>query len=299
MAIIQLQGNEMEDLEIEILRSKQFTKSKNEYELMRQLFPNRINIVAEGDSWFDYPKTWMLVGKPSNLIKHISKFTRNKANFLSLASNGDEAVEMVSGKQKHELVDILRWHENDVNQPPIDILLFSGGGNDLVGKNDFERFILKNAESCNTAKECILMDRLDRKIKQIGLAYQELLDIRDHYSPTTTIITHTYDYPFPSLQGGEFLGGLIKTKAWVKRFMDASGIKEDLQSDVIKIFMDKMAEEVLNIADNRKRFIVVDSRKTLVGSQEWLNEIHPTSGGFKKIARIIFKQMKKSAPLLA
>ena len=65
-----------------------------------------------------------------------------------------------------------------------------------------------------------LDQRKRKKIKQIGPAYQELLDIRDHYSPSTQIMTHTYDYPFASLQGANFLGGLIKTKGWVKRFMD-------------------------------------------------------------------------------
>lgn len=94
-----------------------------------------------------------------------------------------------------------------------------------------------------TGKECVNLDRLSRKVRQVGLAYQELLDIRDHYSPDTLVMTHTYAYPYPSLTGGVFLGGLIKTEGWMKRFMDASGIKENLQADVIKVFMSTMAEE--------------------------------------------------------
>ncbi|MCP3944103.1 MAG: SGNH/GDSL hydrolase family protein [Desulfobacteraceae bacterium] len=280
------------------LADKKRTKNKAEFIQMRLRFPDRITIVSEGDSWFAYPKKWLIAGKPSNLIDHISKWTHKKANFLTMASNGDEAVDIISGKQKHDLVKILRWHHNGKNRKPVDLLLFSGGGNDVVGENDFERFINRYDESYVTGKQYINMPRLERKIKQIGLAYQELLDIRDHYSPKTLIMTHTYDYPYPSLTGGVFLGGLIQTEAWMKRFMDAAGIQEEFQADVIQVFMDTMAKEILDIETRRKGFIVVDSRKTLVGATEWLNEIHPTSEGFKKIAEQIFKKMKNFFPTL-
>ncbi|TQV87559.1 SGNH/GDSL hydrolase family protein [Aliikangiella coralliicola] len=282
--------------EINSLRKKKKAATKREFAQMRQLFPERVNIVSEGDSWFAYPPKWLVWGKQSNLIAHITGWTRRKANFYSMASNGDEAVDMVSGKQKHQLVDLLRWHTKAKHRKPIDLLLFSGGGNDIVGENDFERFLKPYKPSYTTGKQCVNMPRLNRKIKQIGLAYQELLDIRDHYTQDTLIMTHTYDYPYPSLTGGVFLGGLIKTKAWMKRFMDAAGIKEELQADVIKVFMDGMAEEVLKIASKRSGFIVVDTRGTLVGKKEWLNEIHPTSKGFKSIAELMFEEMKLKFP---
>jgi hypothetical protein len=276
------------------LRQKKNTAHKGDFINMRRWFPERLNVVSEGDSWFAYPPKWF-VGKPSNLIEHISGWTRWKANFYSMASNGDEAVDMVSGKQKHDLVDILRWHTKDKYSKPIDLLLFSGGGNDLVGESDFERF-LKPYKPGYTAEKCINLNRLKRKSRQIGLAYEELADIRDHYSPSTFIVTHTYDYPYPSLTGAVFLGGLIKKKAWMKRFMDNVNIPDDLQTEVIKIFMDHMAEVALKIVEKRSKFIVVDTRKTLIGKKHWLNEIHPDSEGFKKIADVIFKEVEKIFP---
>ncbi|MGK0270793.1 MAG: hypothetical protein ACI88H_001443 [Cocleimonas sp.] len=282
---------------IDRLKRKNKTSNRREFIQMRERFPDRLNIISEGDSWFAYPPKWIIVGKPSNLISHISKWTKRKANFYSMASNGDEAVDMVSGKQKHQLVDVLRWHHKRKNRKPVDLLLFSGGGNDVVGDNDFARFLNGDGASYTTAEQCVNIPRLDRKVKQIGLAYQELLDIRDHYSPTTIVITHTYDYPYPSLVGGAFLGGLIKTKAWMKRFMDEVKIKEELQADVIKIFMEKIGDELMSIS-GRENFIVVDSRGTLKGKTEWLNEIHPTSDGFEAIAELIFEKMKSKFPEL-
>ena len=263
---------------------------------MRTWFPDRVHIVAQGDSWFAYPPQW-LIGKPPNLVSHISGWTRRKANFYSMASNGDEAVDMVSGKEKHQLVDVLRWHTKAKNRKPVDLLLFSGGGNDIVGENDYERFI-RPFKDGYTARQCLQIGRLQRKVKQIGLAYHELADIRDHYSPSTVIMTHTYDYPFASNVGANLLGGLIKTKAWMKRFMDAVNIPESLQTAVIKEFMDIMAEESLKVGTEREDFVVVDTRKTLLDKSDWLNEIHPDRDGFREIAERMYQQIELRFPVL-
>jgi len=278
------------------LKERISAKSVGEFHDMQNWFPERTTILAEGDSWFAYPPDWIIKGKPSNLVAHLSRMTKGGANFYCMASNGDEAVDMVSGKQKHELVDELRWHEDDPSRTQIDLLLFSGGGNDVVGKNDFERFI-RPFQAGFTAEKCVRLDRLKRKTKQIALAVEELLDIRDHYSPKTIVLTHTYDYPYPSNVGGVFLGGLIKTKAWMKRFMDAKGIPDKLQADIIKIFMDHMGDNLVALAQKRAGLIVVDTRQTLKGKKAWLNEIHPTSEGFEKIAAKMYGVMQQHFPV--
>lgn len=258
--------------------------------MMRTWFTDRINVLAEGDSWFAYPPKWFIGRKPSNLVHHTSRMFRGEANYYCLASNGDEAVDMVSGKQKHQLVKILRQHEEH-RVEPIHLLLFSGGGNDLVDENDFERFLRKTPHP--TATQCVNMARLRRKTKQIGLALQELADVCQHYSPDTLIVTHTYDYPYPSRQGGHFLGGLIKTKAWMKRFMEKVGIDNRIQADVIRIFMDTVGDELVKVGNQRRNVMVVDTRGTLKGKKAWLNEIHPTSDGFKSIAEVLVKEIRK------
>jgi len=278
------------------LRRRTKTQRKREFEEMQTWFPNRLGIVAEGDSWFAYPPKW-LIGKPPNLVSHISRWTKGKANFYSMASNGDEAVDMISGNEKHQLVKVLRWHKKARNRKPVDLLLFSGGGNDVVGENDYERFI-RPYKAGYTARECLRVGRLERKIKQIGLAYHELVDIRDHYSPSTVIITHTYDYPYASLVGMNFLGGLIKNKGWMKRYMDDVGIPEKLQTKVVREFMDLMAEESLKVEQKRANFFVVDTRRTLVDKKDWLNEIHPSKDGFKAIAAKIHEKMRSVFPQL-
>lgn len=281
------------------LKIKKVAGNASQFNKMRTWFPDRLNILSEGDSWFAYPPKGLVAGKPANLIDHISRKAKGKSNFYSMASNGDEAVDMVSGKQKHSLVNILRWHTKAKDRKPVDLLLFSGGGNDVVGENDFERF-LKPYKKGFTAKQCVNLVRLKRKTKQISLAYEELLDIRDHYSPSTIILTHTYDYPYPSKQGGVFLGGLVKTESWMKPYMDLPkvNIPESLQADVIKIFMDSLADATIKVASKRSGFIVVETRGTLKGKKHWLNEIHPDSKGFELLSNVMYKEIVKQFPSL-
>jgi len=111
-------------------------------------------------------------------------------------------------------------------------------------------------------------------------------------------MAQTYDYPFASLVGMNFLGGLIKNKGWMKRYMDDVGIPDKLQTKVIREFIEMMAAESLKIQQNRANFIVVDTRRTLLNKKDWLNEIHPDKKGFKAIAFMIYAKMQTLFPAL-
>jgi hypothetical protein len=112
-------------------------------------------------------------------------------------------------------------------------------------------------------------------------------------------MTHTYDYPFASLKGANFLGGLISTKGWMKRFMDDINIPDELQTCVIRELMDMMAAESLKIAAARPGFIVADTRGTLLDKRDWENEIHPDKKGFRAIANKMYVEIEKHFPSLA
>ena len=120
--------------------------------------PHRIGIVAEGDSWFAYPRKWIAFGADINIIHHLEDkvANTNSVNLLRLASNGDEAVDMTSGKQFKKLYKVLKK-----NREHIRILLFSGGGNDIVGKDDM--LPLLNEYSGNMSfLDCINLSRFEK-----------------------------------------------------------------------------------------------------------------------------------------
>jgi hypothetical protein len=119
------------------LRRVSSVRSRADFAYQNRHF-QRPNLVAEGDSWFDYPKKWTQRG---NIIDHIQSWTRGKANLLRLESNGDEATQMLSNEQRHKLTEVLHDAATKSTLRPIDALLFSAGGNDLVGDWDLPRFL--------------------------------------------------------------------------------------------------------------------------------------------------------------
>ena len=89
------------------LRQRRSTGSTRDFQYMVRHFRNRVNVVAEGDSWFDYPRKYVIAGKPANIIDHVQRWGFRHINLLRLASNADEATEMLSGGQRHRLTKLL------------------------------------------------------------------------------------------------------------------------------------------------------------------------------------------------
>ncbi len=257
----------------------------------------RMGIVTEGDSWFAYPRKGVLFGPNANIVDHIVSAVKgkNKVNILRLESNGDEAVQMIAGSQKHQLAEVLKKNGDDIR-----FLLFSGGGNDVVGKWDMER-LLNTYEEGFTVADCINQPRLTRKLKRVTLAYEELLELRDEYAPATIIITHTYDLLQPSKEGARFLWGLIKTKPWIFPYLTDKEIPEELHFGVTSLLLTQMKTTLSRIAARpkyRNNFFVIDTQGTLRPGhkKDWENEIHPSSSGFKKIAKAVWAKARELEP---
>ena len=204
---------------------------------------------------------------------------------------------MVSGKQKHDLAELLKK-----NGDAIHFLMFSGGGNDVVGKWDMER-LLNTYEPGFTAAQCIKQERLKRKLQRITLAYQELLDLQAEYAPNTVIISHTYDRVQPSTQKAKFLWGRVRLGPWIHPFLEQKGVPATLHLEITDLLLGALGEHLLKLAQQsryRDRLVVVNTFGTLRPGhrQDWLNEIHPTSQGFKRISKMIYGKMRELQPRL-
>jgi len=275
------------------------TNLKSDFAYICKKQPDRIGIVAEGDSWFAYPYKWVLLGADINIVHHLSKQISgtDKVNLLRLASNGDEAVNMTSGKQFAMLYKILKK-----NQDAIDILLFSGGGNDIVGKTNLPPLLNQYQEGF-TYKDCINTTRFEQKLDSVILAYRRLLDLCEDTIPNAKIVTHTYDIARPWNRGAEFFWGTIKTRPWIYPYLIDKGIPKKLHLPIVEYMLNSFSKRITKLAkekSTKKRLIVVDTQGTLKpGSKlDWLNEIHPTSRGFNKVYKKIYKAMKCIVPEL-
>jgi len=264
------------------------TRSRSEFAQLIRRFPARTNLVAEGDSWFAYPPKGLLFGRPSNVISHLRR--KRRFNLLQLASSGDEAVEILSGRSKLRLIEAIQRF-------PVHCLLFSGGGNDLVGRYDFD-FFLRGGVDSDDWSDYLHHERLDRRIAQVHAAYADLLDFCTAYSrnPGIRVLTHTYDYAIPDPKGAEFVGGLLKIRggrSWIYPYLRAKNVPRRFDRTLVRYLIDRLAECLLALeASHPERLRVADTRGSLDPAKDWLNEIHPTSKGFDKIANRVFAELE-------
>lgn len=272
-------------------KGKQETRSRRSRDTFRELartYPDRKKILAEGDSWLAYPPKFILFGAANNIVDCLKDKYNDYFIINDIASNGDEAVAMLVGDSKMELLRRL-------SEDSFDILLFSGGGNDIVGRYDFDYFLLPKTAS-NTWKDCINELRFRRRLEQIERSYADLVDLTLEYSvnPDIRIVTHTYDLAIPSKEGATFFGGLLQVdngRSWMYPYLVDKGIDNSDDQRAIAHYMIGEFKNVLDniAADVGVSLIVVDTQGT-VTSNEWLNEIHPDSQGFTKITDKIFEQ---------
>lgn len=220
-------------------------------------------ILCEGDSWFAYPDP--AIGNIPFRIDRMGDY-----NILNLASSGDEALNMLSGRQKKQLEHCLGSYE-------FDMLMFSGGGNDIVGDN-LAPLLLKKTARRNWDK-CINKKALADRIRMIRDAYRELMAIRDRLRPSCIIVTHDYDYPIPSDAGVCGLG------PWLKPCMEKKGITDaDDQRRIATYLIVSLTDMQRDLAARSNGSVIFVKTSGTLSDNEWANEIHPNVAGFRKIA---------------
>jgi hypothetical protein len=234
--------------------------------------PSAVTVLAEGDSWFAFPRRYILFGDASNVVQVLSK--KNDYNIYSTASNGDEVLSMLSGEQKFSLMKRL-------SNTHFDVLMFSGGGNDIVGRYDFD-YLLKDG--------FVDYKRLSAKLAQIKFLYIELVERVLEYSknPNIKIVTHMYDFPVPSDEGFELFDLIPLTDSWMKPFMVKKGIVDpEKQRSTIKEILSAFAMTLTSMESLYPGIFHVANTQGTLNEDEWRDEIHPTPEGFGKITKII------------
>lgn len=257
---------------------------------------SRVNVLVEGDSWFAYPKDWLIHGEASNVITAI--FSRRAGtgalNGLCVASNGDTASEMMTGQQLKSMRKLLKK-----DGKRFDVCLFSAGGNDVVGPDDL-RPLLNEHQPGFTASECVDDSVFAAKLDDIEKHFRTLLKLRKTHAPQMKVVTHTYDILQPSDKGAEFLWGVKVSESWIQPTMEEKSIPESLQMPIVKILLESFRDRLLLLQNEFADFHVVDTQGTLRPGHatDWLNEIHPTPSGFKRIGAKVYAELRQLFPHL-
>jgi len=235
--------------------------------------PDWISVISEGDSWFSYPFERNLLDWLDDPKDTSDSNKQTQWALLRLEGSGDEILSIMSGGQRARLRQYLSVYKPHA-------LLFSGGGNDIVGPDVLA--LLLDYKPGFSATQCLRLDRLERRLRQIRDSYLELQDLVTDNSPETVIFTHGYDHPVPSSKGVKLIG--IKLSGpWLKPYFENRGIPEVLQREIAKLLMDRFNDEILAPISGLN-FIPVNFRGTVVN--DWCNEIHPNRKGSKRLASL-------------
>jgi hypothetical protein len=233
-------------------------------------FPGRLVILSEGDSWFSYPLT-------ANLADYIEMM--NDFSMLRLEHNGDEAREIL-GAGSAQLKKLRHY----LKEYPIELLLLSAGGNDLVSR-ELPR-LLDHKASGNAWQSAVKLARLTTVLDDIVAAYSRLLDARDALRPGCVVVAHSYCYFQPNGRKATGPFGLLKAGPWMRPVLVAKGIDPDTEGrDVARYLIDELHARLMSLAAVRPRFHVVDMRAALPADDtHWADEIHPSGTGFRRLA---------------
>lgn len=235
-------------------------------------------IVAEGDSWFDYPF--------HDVLKELED--EHGYDVEAVSHKGDTVEEMAySGGQLEEFARRIEKVLRSGVRPKA--ILLSGGGNDIAG--DSFHVLLDHAASPRAGlNEDVVngvLGRLADAYVTILAAVTAICDAK--VGERIPIIVHGYDYAIPDGRG--FIGGWgFLPGPWLEPGFRQKGYPKGARAQVVRILIDRFNDMLAGIPrlPELKHVTHLDLRKTLSSGPDykdwWANELHPSGDGFELIA---------------
>jgi hypothetical protein len=239
-----------------------------------------LNILAGGDSWFDYP---LSNGFPiaSDVIVQLGTLISPRPFILNLAHHGDATTEMLGVTKRNRLIAALQ----DPRNGAFDAILFSGGGNDLVG--DQFRLWLNDAEAVARDPTKALNQRaVDDIMGVVETAYLDLVATRNLVGNHIPIFVHTYDFARPTDIGVCGLGPWLFPSLMSRGWMHNTGPADlSLGEQIVRRVLEEFRALVEKLANAQANNVVTVNTQGTLSPDDWSNELHPTPEGFRKIAQ--------------
>lgn len=247
--------------------------------------PQQYRLLAQGDSWFDY-----LPGK--DLIDYLRD--RHGHSIENIGVGGSTLNDIVYGPVPKNWLgipqsdDVSRIAEliHLIEKIRPQAILLSGGGNDIAGQEFFS--LINNAlSSLENPNREVIHGVLFETFKK---AYEDLIGTikakAGKMGITLPIFVHGYDYPWPDGRGVtifNLVGPWFDDTFNKKNFPYTKNNKAQLKMrfEIVKVFIDEFNDMLKNMAASDPETVhYVNLRNTLVGENDWANELHPTNDGF-------------------
>lgn len=238
-----------------------------------------LKILAEGDSWFDYPA----ISGVKNIIDHLRKSGYKIEN---LSTSGHELIDMVYGtiikpnysyNSKQQIDNTL----DKVAELKPDIVLFSGGGNDIAGI-ELDAFINHQKSGLPVLR----MENINYTINTVfRKAYFDFFELVRGQKADVHFIIHGYANPPANGDGLGFnFKGFPFPGPWIKpAFAKKNHNNRQENEEHMKTIMGVFNSMLENLAANDDRVHYIDLRPHFNNS-DWVNELHLNNAGFKRAA---------------
>jgi lysophospholipase L1-like esterase len=254
------------------------------------------NLLAQGDSWFDYPPGTDLIDCLHTNHGHTITNIAVAGSTLNDEAYGPVPREMFGlpfGPLQSDDPSRIAELVNRIQQDKPQALLLSAGGNDIAG-DEFFSFINNSKSGLSAINQEVLDGVVNGTFKT---AYQYLIDTAlqaaaDARITRMPIFTHGYDYPFPDGRGViSFLGW--KVGPWFdptfnqKNYPNNSPADLQLRHDITAKFIDSLNAMLNGLAAQPAyagKLFHVDLTGTLRSEADWANELHPGNAGFSALA---------------
>lgn len=246
-------------------------------------------LIAEGDSWFDFPFRDVLKSLEDHYGFDIS----------TVAHRGDTVEDMAySGRQLDAFLRELRKMLGRGQAPKA--VLLSGGGNDVVGE-EFAQ-LLNHRRSGLAPLDPVLVDQVVNK--RMAASYMALI-----HSITETcgrevgarlpIFIHGYAYAVPDGRSAFRLGWITSLAGpWLRPSFERKGYESLAEMQpVVDTLIDRLNEMQQEIArlPNNAHVHYVDLRRAFPRTGDhtdwWGDELHPTDEGFDAVATLFARDL--------
>ncbi len=238
-------------------------------------------ILAQGDSWFCYPIEFLGQSRPRDAILALA----DEFAVWNLAIPGRRTLQYVSTPSFDQTMEML-------NPKGIDVLLLSGGGNDLVKDGRLEFIVPRTAPSIDGYLTKAFRDIVNAAMENLELFASVALRER----PGLKIVFNAYSYAYPR-PGGPWFGGPL----------GRLGIPQDIQQKIVDKMMDRYADALRALAfrlnqqfgDGTPTVIVAETTDAVPNRLDWYDELHPDTKGFARVAKRLRRAILTVNPLVA
>lgn len=210
-----------------------------------------LRIVSEGDSWFQYPF----------ILKDVIDHLFDDYAIFSLGAAGDLVSDML---HQDEIADAVRSHKPD-------LLMISGGGNDLLGDGRMKQAVHPYKKG-RLAKD-YPNTNFTQSLKDVIDVYRTIFSGLLAEFPNLKIVCHGYDYALPD--NGKWLG----------RPMASLGIEDPkLQAKIVAVMIDRFNQALISLAQEFPGTVHRVNCVGSVSSKQWKDELHPNGDGYSRVA---------------